>query len=246
MENALLIGLSRQAALGRQLDIVANNMANMRTAGYKSESLMFEEFLMPVAREQDMTGKDRNLSYVIDSGLSRDFSEGQFESTNNDLDIAIQGKGWLVVEMPDGERYTRDGELKLNVNGELVTTDGRRVLGEGGPIVFNSDERNISFGADGSISSSAGEKGRLRIVAFEQEGGLVKEGENLFSSKETPQPAQDFRLAQGMIERSNVKPVIETARMIEVTRAYVSVAQMLEQLQNLRRDAIDQLGNLPN
>lgn len=246
MENALLIGLSRQSALARQLEVIANNMANLRTPGYKGETMMFEEYLMPGAEVSGLEGADAQISYVYDVGLARDFSTGNFERTDNPLDVAIEGKGWLVVESGDGERYTRDGGLKISAEGTLVTGRGQPVLGQGGPIQFSPEDHDIVIASDGTISTADGERGRLRIVAFEREGSLVKEGDNLFSATEAPAAAHDIRVIQGMIERSNVQPVRETARMIEVTRAYASTAQLLEKMQDLRTDAIEQLGTVPN
>ena len=245
MENTLLIGLSRQVTLERKLDVIANNLANLRTAGFKSEDPVFEEFLMPTASIDDMLGQDRNLSYVIDSGLIRDFTTGQIEHTDNDFDVAISGEGWLVVDAPEGERYTRNGELTLNSNGELVTNQGFRVLGDAGPIVFGPSETDISIAGDGTISSSEGVKGRLRVVEFENQGTLLKEGDSLYSSESAPLAATSFQITQGSIERSNVRAVVETARMIEVTRAYVSNAKMMEQLSELRRSSIQRLAEIP-
>ncbi len=245
MENTLLIGLSRQATLERKLDVIANNLANLRTAGYKSENPVFEEFIMPTASINDVAGRDQNLSYVIDTGLLRDFTTGQLERTDNDFDVAISGEGWLVVETPEGERYTRNGELTLNSNGELVTNQGFRVLGDAGPIVFGPTETDVEIAGDGTISSSEGVKGKLQIVEFEDQGNLAKEGDSLYSSEEDSRPATDFQVTQGMIERSNVRAIVETARMIEVTRAYVSNAKMMEQLSELRRSSIQRLAETP-
>ncbi|MBL4758803.1 MAG: flagellar basal-body rod protein FlgF [Rhizobiales bacterium] len=245
MENTLLIGLSRQVTLTRKLDIIANNLANSRTAGYKAENPIFEEFLMPTAAINDLTGLDRHLSYVIDSGLARDFTNGPIEMTGNDFDVAISGNGWLVVETPAGERYTRNGELTLNSDGELVTNQGLRVLGDAGPILFSPDETDIVISGDGAISSSEGLKGSLRVVEFENQGSMQKEGDSLYSTDAAPRDAQNFTITQGAIERSNVRAVVETARMIEVTRAYVSNAKMLEQLSEARRNAIRQLSETP-
>jgi flagellar basal-body rod protein FlgF len=245
MENTLLIGLSRQATLERKLDVIANNLANLRTAGYKSEDPVFEEFLMPNASINDVIGRDQSLSYVIDTGLLRDFSTGQLERTDNDFDVAISGEGWLVVEAPEGERYSRNGELTLNSNGELVSNQGFRILGDAGPIVFGPTETNIEIAGDGTISSSEGVKGKLRIVEFENQGDLEKEGNSLYSSESDPRPATDFQVTQGMIERSNVRAIVETARMIEVTRAYVSNAKMMEKLSELRRSSIQRLAETP-
>jgi flagellar hook-basal body protein len=135
MENALLIGLSRQAILERQLDVVANNVANVNTAGFKADRSLFEEFLKSGAHEDNFLGKDRSVSYVQDRGTFHDFSQGGVEQTKNPLDVAVDGSGFLVVQTAAGERYTRDGGLQLNNTGQLVTVSGNPVLGASGPIV---------------------------------------------------------------------------------------------------------------
>ena len=245
MENALLIGLSLQTALKRQMSVVANNLANMNTAGYKAGSLQFEEYLMPVARMNDLSGQDRRLSYVLDGSIYRSFQEGGFEQSGNELDVAISGDGWLVVDTPDGERYTRNGQLKLDSEGQMVTPAGYPVLGEGGPITFGSDESGIKIAKDGTISTSQGTKDRLRVVKFENNAALSKQGETLFSTAQQPEAAEDARILQGVVEKSNVQPITELTRMIETVRAYTSVSQMLAREQDLRRQAIEQLGTPP-
>ncbi len=246
MENALLIGLSNQIALQRKMNAIANNMANINTAGFKSDSVLFEEYLMPIARITPMTGKDRILSYVNTPGLFRNFSQGQTEQSGNELDVAISGDGWLVVQTPEGERYTRDGQLKLDTQGQLVTSDGFVVLGDSGPITIDVEETGIVIAEDGTISTSQGEKGQLRVVRFENNNSLHKEGDNRYSSNETPEVASEARIMQGMVEKSNVKPVSELTEMISTVRAYTTAAHMLEQAQELRRRAIEDLSGTQN
>lgn len=241
MENALLIGLSRQTALKRQMDVIANNLANMNTAGYKAGTLQFEEYLMPVSR----IGQDNSLSYVIDGAIYRSFQEGAFETSGNEFDVAISGDGWLVVETPDGERYTRNGQLKLDAEGQLVTAAGYPVLGEGGPITFGPDESAIVIAKDGTISTSQGTKDRLRVVQFQNNAALRNEGETLFSTTQLPEVAEDARILQGVVEKSNVQPITELTRMIETVRAYTTIAQILSREQDLRRQAIEKLGTPP-
>lgn len=244
MQNSLLIGLSKQVALRQSMDTIANNMANMNTAGYKSDEMMFEEYLMPVAKMNEHTGRDRTLSYVDTPGIYRDFAAGDMEQTGGELDVAISGEGWLVVDTPAGERYTRNGQLKLNTEGTLVTTDGFPVLGDGGPLVFAANETNVTIAEDGTISSSEGAKGRLRLVSFETEEALKKVGDTLFEANEDaqPQPSENGRIMQGMIEKSNVNSLMEMTRMIETIRAYTSISQSIERSQKLREEAINQLG----
>ena len=246
MENALLIGLSRQMTLRKKMDMIANNMANMNTSGFKNDQLLFEEYLMPVARMTEMKGSDRILSYVNSPGIYRDFSEGNMEQTGDDLDVAISGNGWLVVETPQGERYTRNGQLELDPEGRLVTTDGHPVQGIGGAIIIQPGEGRISIGQDGSVATEAGPKDVLRVVRFEDNIKLKKEGSSLFSSTEQPTDTNEARIFQGMVEKSNVSPIVEMTRMLETVRAYTNMAQSLKQTADLRRDAIDKLGNATN
>jgi len=227
------------------MDVVANNMANIETAGFKGEHLVFEEYLMPQAELSGMTGQDQQLAYVYDARMFREFSEGSFSPTGNPLDVAINGKGWFVVETESGERYTRNGHFKLNANGDLVTSSGHRVLGDGGPITFSAEDTKISISKDGTVSTSDGDKGKLRVVTFADENQLKKAGGNLFSSEAAPVAGEKFKIAQGVIERSNVKPVVEMTRMIEVMRSYTTTARLMQNLGDLQRKAIERLGEVP-
>src|SRR5262249_48803913 len=148
MENTLLIGLSRQIALQRELDVVANNVANMNTTGYKADGSVFEEYLMPGAQAAGFQGADRRVSFVQDRATWRNFSAGPIRPTGNPLDVAISGDAFFVVETARGERYTRNGAFQINAQGELVTSDGDRVVGDGGPIQFQSTDNSISINPD--------------------------------------------------------------------------------------------------
>ncbi len=246
MENAMLIGLSQQTALRRQMDVIANNLANMNTSGFKGEKLMFEEYVMPVARDNNWRPGSDKLSYVHDARLLRDFSEGPMRRTDNPLDVAINGSGWFVVQTENGERFTRNGHFKLDAQGQLVTSTGALVLNRDGPIIFDPDETGITISQDGQISTSKGDKGQLRIVEFENEHRMKKEGASLFSSPDDPRQKENPRMVQGMIESSNVNPVMEMTRMIEVQRAYTRASSMLEKENELLRETINKLGRAPN
>lgn len=242
MENALLIGLSRQMTLRHKMDVIANNMANINTAGFKRDNLLFEEHLMPVARMGGATGRDARLSFVFDPSIYRNFEQGGLQQTGNDLDLAISGDAWFVAQTPEGERYTRNGSLQLSADGELVNSAGFPIMGDGGPITFSPEETDIVVAKDGTISTSQGIRGRIRLVSFENKNAMTKQGGLLFSTDEVPQAAEDASVLQGMIEKSNVKPVTELTRMIETVRAYTSVSQALQRTQQLRQDAIERLG----
>jgi flagellar basal-body rod protein FlgF len=247
MENALLVGLSRQVALRRELDVIANNLANLNTTGFKGESVLFEQYLAPGARLDDFpTYVDRQVAYVLDRETRTDLSQGSFNRTDGQYDVAIDGEGFFVVETPQGERYTRAGSFALNATGELVTAAGYRVLGDAGPIVLDPNDTNVSIARDGTISTPTAERGKLRLVRFANSSQLTRYGDNLFQS-DTPPIAVDprTRVAQGFVEKSNVSPILEIGRMIEVTRAYTTLANLMSRTDELRQSAIERLADVP-
>lgn len=251
MQNGLLVGLSRQVALSRELDVVANNIANINTTGFKADGAVFEEYIAPTARTSGATGADSRVSFVRDRATWVDLSQGPIERTGNPLDIAVDGGGYLAVQTPRGERYTRNGALQVNAQGELVTGEGYQVLGEAGPVVFQPKDRNITISKDGNISVRSGTdptdslRGKLRIVAFDAPGRLQKDGASTFAAPPTvtQQPATGIKIEQGAVEKSNVRAVIEMTRMIEVTRSYTQIANMLSQQSDMRRSAIEKLAD---
>jgi flagellar basal-body rod protein FlgF len=243
MENALLIGLARQTALGRELDVIANNMANVTTNGFKARQARFQEYLMPGARADAFQTPDQPLSYVIDAGTPLDLATGSIETTGNPLHAAIKGESFFAVQTAAGERYTRNGAFELDASGRLVTSDGHPVVGQSGPIVVGAEESNVSIAPDGAVLSSQGERGRIRLVRFTAPEALTNQGANLFASAEPAQPDSAGRLAPGSIERSNVNSVLEMSRMIEVNRSYTSVSSMIAKMDELRRSAISRLAD---
>lgn len=246
MENALRIGLSRQMALQTQMNVIANNLANVNTSGFKRDNVHMEEFKIPVAEMTELSAKYKSLSYVHDRSTVKDLSPGPIRQSGNDMDVAISGEGWFVINTNNGERYTRNGEFKLNAEGILVTNRGDKVLGEAGEITFDQTESGITFARDGTISTSSGIKGKIRIVKFENEQLMKKEGFNLFSSSQPAAPLDAPNLMQGMIEQSNVKPVLELTKMIETTRAYTTQAKMMQKTEELKTAAINKLAQMPN
>lgn len=250
MENLALVGLSRQVALSRELDVVANNIANLNTPGYKADSSLFTEFLPPNARTTQTSGK---VSFVQDAGVWRDLSQGGFDRTGNPLDLAIDGEGFFVVQTPRGERYTRNGSLQISATGQLVTNDGDPVLGDAGPIKFQRTDRQVEISRDGLVTVREGSsntnstRGRLRLVTFESARQLQKEGGSLLSAIDdaAPQNTKAAGLVQGSLEKSNVRGVIEMSRMIEITRSYTQIGALMQQQGDLGQQAIDKLAEVP-
>jgi len=243
MENAQLIGLSRQIALRHQMDVVANNMANLNTTGFKAEQILFEDYDMPVARDRGFLPSDQQLAFTRDWATMHDMSTGPMTMTGNPLDVALNGEGFLAVQTPAGERWTRAGALQISNSGVLVDLGGNPVLSEGGEIRFGPTDTDISIAEDGTVSTQTGPKGKLRLVEFDEPQALVREGNNLFSGG-TPVAATETRVVQGAIERSNVSGVSTMTEMIRVSRAYESLATMMQRQDDLRRSAIQRLGDL--
>src|SRR5256885_3148887 len=253
MENASLVGLSRQMALQRELNVVANNIANLNTTGFKADNVVFHEFLMPGGRANQFAANDRQLSFVQDRATWLDLSQGPVEQTGNPLDVAISGNAFMTVETPRGERYTRNGALQINSQGQLVTSEGLQVIGQNGPIVFQPNDREISIGIDGTISVREGQnttdsqRGKLKLASFDRPQRLQKDGTSTYMAPPgaTPQAPVNVRVNQGAIEKSNVKSVMEMTRMVEVTRAYTQISGMLQQQSDMRKSAIDKLAEVP-
>jgi flagellar basal-body rod protein FlgF len=255
MDNALLIGLSRQVALRRNLEVVANNIANVNTTGYKSDSLIFEKFLMPEASSGEFPSDSRQVDYVRDRATWHNFGAGPIQRTGDPLDVAIDGNAFLVVQTAGGQRYTHNGALQISSTGALVTNMGDPVLGVGGPIQFQNTDHDISIGEDGTITvregasaTSDSTRGQLQLAHFDNAGQLQKQGSSLFLAPPgvTPQPApQTGRVVQGSIEQSNVNAVSEMSRMIEITRAYEQISILLQQENTERTTALDKLSAVP-
>jgi flagellar basal-body rod protein FlgF len=238
--------------LERQLDVVANNVANLNTNGFKADKPLFEEFLRSGAHEDNFASSDRRVSFVQDRGTFHDLTQGASEQTKSPLDVAVDGSGFLVVQTAAGERYTRDGGLQLNNQGQIVTAGGNPVLGTGGPIVLQPTDHDINIAPDGTVTVLEGSgrtdsiRGKLRLVSFADAQKLLKEGSNLYSAGEgSALPDTKSTVKQGFIEKSNVNAVAEMSTLMEVNRAYTQIATLLQQQSDLHKSAIEKLADVP-
>lgn len=241
MQGASLILTSYQDSLARALDVVANNIANVTTSGFKREDVKFDSLISrPTPSERFVFG--------IDRATFRDFSPGPLQVTGNPLDIAIQGPGYFQIETKNGVRYTRGGSFQLNAAGEIVTGSGERLLGDGDqPIVVPEDAEDLLIGSDGIVSVKSGngtsalQIGKLKTVVFADEQSLQPVGNGLYTSLQAPIADTKSVFVQGMVEQSNVKAVNEITRMIEIMRTYQQVIRMLEMEHQRQSTAIDRL-----
>lgn len=236
MENSLTIALARQAVLGRQMDVIATNLANVNTAAFKAENMIFKEVL-------EETAEGEFISIVHDVSFMRDMNEGPMLGTNSPLDMAIRGEGYFVVDTPDGERYTRHGIFQVSDLGQLVTTEGNPVLGgAGAPIPIPPGTELITVARDGTVSADAAEVGKIQVVRFDNQQALKKIGSGLYDAEQQPPlPGDDYEILQGMIEGSNVQGVTEITRMIDVVRSYQAAGRLAETEHQRILEAIEAL-----
>lgn len=241
METTTLIALSRQSGLQRQLDIVANNIANMNTTGFKGEKMMFVEHLVKSRGGESLLGS--KLSFVRDIATMTDFTEGPMEKTGNPLDLAISSEGFFVVQTEDGERYTRNGRFQLDDGGQLVNQNGEPVLSTGNqPFFLGPEDTEIAISRDGTVSTNNGDLGRLRLVQFDNPQQLKRSAGGLFSSEEPPRDVESPDIVQGMLEGANIQPIFEMARMIKIHRTYDGVRSLIDKEDQRIRQMIREMG----
>ncbi len=232
MQNASLVALSQQMVLRRQMDLIANNIANANTDGYKAERMLFDTYLQPI-------GAAGQAAFVQDVAVAHDTREGEIAVTGNPLDIAIKGEGFFPIDTTEGVRYARGGHFQLDQDGVLVTSSGHPLLGDDGfPIIATPDATDITISSDGVVSSEGIEIGRLQPVTFDNLYALRKVAGGLYQTDQTPIPASDAKIEQGAIEKSNVEPIIEMTRMIALLRSYQSTQRLIQEQNQLRQRAI--------
>ncbi|MEN9856236.1 MAG: hypothetical protein RLZZ157_1362 [Pseudomonadota bacterium] len=244
MDNMLLVSLSAQNALRRQMDVAANNMANVSTAGYKAEAVLFEPV---VRRPASINERPKTVEFVRDYTIARDFRPGALQRTDNPLDFALTGDGYFGVQTPEGIAYTRDGQFQVDAQGTLVTHDGKPVLDDAGaPISLDLTAGEPLVGRDGAITQGGQPVARLGLTSFLKPGALDKIGDNLWKpTNEVGTPSTETQVVQGMIEGSNVVAITELTRIMEISRAFESAARLQKQTEDLRGRAIERLARVP-
>jgi len=223
MDNAGYTALTRQSGLMREMTQVANNIANMSTTGFRREGVLFAEFV------QDTGPGAPSLSMATANVRNTSFLQGALEQTAAPLDLAIEGPGFFLVETSRGERLTRAGNFTRSDVGDVVTPDGFRLLDAGGaPVFIPGDAADISIGPDGTLTADGQPLAQIGLWATADPRSMQRESGVLFRSDDGFVPVDEGRMLQGFLEGSNVDPISEVARMIEVQRNYELGQSFLE------------------
>jgi len=256
MSGEIYMAATGALAYEKRLQLIANNLANVNTSGYKKDISSFQMYNgSDLANNSGYVGQQQDLSqaneFWIKMDTSTDFSSGFIKNTGNNLDMAILGEGFFSVQTPNGVRYTRNGEFSLSEDGNLVTKDGYAVMGEGGEIKVESkaamtdpERHELAVDEEGYLSLDGKRVGRFKIVKFEDPNSLQKEGYSLFKTEADgvgESKAEDFTVSQGFLEVSNVGAVRMMTEMIEVLRGYESYQKVIRSIDEINARAINEV-----
>lgn len=215
MSNSIYATITRQTGLLKEMQTVANNLANMATTGYRSENVIFSEFV-----KKSETGGP-SISMATSGARFTNAHQGSLTQTGSNFDLAIEGDGYFQVETPQGVRLTRAGAFIPTPEGELVTPDGYRLLDSGeAPVFVPGDARSIAISPDGTLSADGTPLTQIGLVVPENPKDMVREDGVRFRNEGATLPVEEPKIVQGFLEGANVDAVGQVARMIEVQRAY--------------------------
>lgn len=237
MDNSLYTTLNRQAGLMAEMRVIANNIANAATTGFRTEGVMFAEHVT------DLAPGVPSLSMASPEARIVSDAQGGLTETGGSYDLAIEGEGYFLIETPGGNRLTRAGAFLPSAEGELVTPDGMRLLDAGGsPVAIPPGTAKIAIGRDGTLAADGVPVAAIGLWRSSGATGLVAEGATRFDAPDGVEPVTGGKIFQGFLEESNVNPVSEIARMIEVQRAYELGQGFLDNEDRRIRSVIEAMG----
>ncbi|MCB2135398.1 MAG: flagellar hook-basal body complex protein [Rhodobacteraceae bacterium] len=214
MDNAIYTTLNRQSGLMAEMRAVANNIANLSTTGYRKEGVIFAEFVAGLEGEP-------SLSMANAEGRIINLAQGPLTATGGAFDLAIEGDGFFMIETPEGNQLTRAGSFTPSPEGEVATPDGMRLLDLGGaPVFVPTDAGQVAIAPDGTLSVDGNPIAQIGVFLPAEPDDLTHRGGTRFAVQGDILPHDGFTIFQGFLENSNVNPVAEIARMIEVQRSY--------------------------
>lgn len=234
MSSGIYVATAGAIAQSNAMDATANNIANAGTAGFRADRVTFKEALT-AARSADVAS-------VNNGGTTIDSQPGALSSTENPLDLALEGDGMFGVNTPNGPRYTRAGNFRISEENELVTADGHKVRGEGGTsISIPPDTKNIQIAADGTVNADEVAVGKLELVRFKQ-SQLERQGGSLYLARGAQEQGDPPKVRQGMLEVSNVNVVRGVVDLVKVSRTYESLMRVIQGYADVERRAARDLG----
>lgn len=238
MDLAGYVALTRQSGLAREMRSVANNIANISTTGFRREGVIFAEELRALPAEGG------GVAMTEARGRFTDTLQGALGETGGVLDLAIEGEGFFTVRAPGGERLTRAGAFTRDANGDVVNMDGHPLLDEGGgAITIPFEARTIAVAVDGTLSVDGAPVARVGLSLPEDATQVFRESGLLYRNDGNAIFVENPRIVQGFLEGSNVNPVSEIARMIEVQRAYEYGQKLMDAEDSRIREVVRVLGS---
>jgi flagellar basal-body rod protein FlgG len=253
MSGEIYMAAAAALAYEKRLEVAANNLANVNTAGFKRDDVSFQAYLSSEAGQAQAVqppypAPQAGANFWIAYQSRTDFTPGPLKHTGNVFDLALNDKGFFSAESPQGTVYTRRGNFTLNPEGVLVTQEGWPVQGEGGEIRVEGRSAGgggtgFSIGADGTVRVDGKDLGRLRIEDFPQPGSLAKTGQGYFmAANGGGESLENFSIAQGFLEMSNVEAVQSMVEMIEILRGYESYQRVIRSVDDVNAKSINDVG----
>lgn len=238
MRGNIYVSMSAEVALEKRLETVASNVANVNTTGYRADGVSFSSILSKVG-EKPASFVSTGTGYITRG-------QGGAEQTDNPLDVAIQGDGWFGIKTPDGTAYTRDGRFKVTAAGQLQTLNGYPVLDAGGAaLLLTTDGGSPTISADGMVTQKGQQVGAIGLFSIPDDAKLTRYDNSAVRPNVAATPVLDFShtgMSQGFQESSNVNPILEMTKLIEIQRAFDGIANSLQTSDNTTQDAIKTLG----
>ncbi len=241
MDIVSSVAASRLVAQQREMDVIADNIANANTPGFKAERVQFSDWLTR-RRGTDAPRGDRSIAYTQDRATWREQQTGTMMHTGNTFDLGITSDGYFTVRTSRGPRLTRDGRFALTSSGTIVDGADNAVLDSNGrPIVLSSTDTQITIAGDGTVSSENGQLAKIGVVRPTDAMQLTAEGNTLFRSGSPTAPVTSAGVVQGSMEDSNVQPVLEMTRMMDGLRQFQFVSQFIQAEGDRQQAVIDKL-----
>ncbi len=245
MNLASNVAVSRLVAAQRAMDVTAQNLANVDTPGYKTEHVLFTDWL---SRQGSSPGGsagaagEASVAYVQDRATWRDQTAGTLTHTTNPFDLALAGDGYFTVATPNGPRLTRNGQFGLTSDGTLADSAGDAVLDNNAqPIRLSPTDTRVTIAGDGTVSSQNGQLGQIGVVQPSDPMRVTAEGGSLFRADGPTAPVALPGVVQGAVEGSNVQPVLEVTRMMDGLRQFQFVSERVQAENDRQQSAIDKL-----